>query len=70
MMKLIYFFFFISIFTVVSVETIEIIKVGMLMPVQNSLLVRDFGMYNSYGVIPLVMDRIVGEKLLNNYNFT
>ncbi|KAE9553861.1 hypothetical protein FO519_002949, partial [Halicephalobus sp. NKZ332] len=62
-------FFLISIFN--FIESVNIINVGILIPSNaDSALHRDCGMYNSLGAIPLAIDRIVDEGLLDNYNFT
>lgn len=61
------FLIFVNIF---PIKTVEIIKVGLLIPKDDVILSRDCGMYNSYGAIPLAIDRIVTEQLLNNYNFS
>ena len=49
----------------------NIINVGILIPSDSDyVLHRDCGMYNSLGAIPMAIDRIVDEELLNNFNFT
>ena len=48
-----------------------LINVGILIPSDKDyVLHRDCGMYNSLGAIPVAIDRIVKEQLLNNFNFT
>uniref|UniRef100_A0A914QLF6 Receptor ligand binding region domain-containing protein n=1 Tax=Panagrolaimus davidi TaxID=227884 RepID=A0A914QLF6_9BILA len=46
------------------------IKVGILIPLTDSSLLRDVGYPTSIGAIPLAIDRIVEEQLLSGYNFT
>ena len=49
----------------------NLINVGILIPSDSDyVLHRDCGMYNSLGAIPMAIDRIVEEELLDNFNFT
>ncbi|KAE9547016.1 hypothetical protein FO519_009771, partial [Halicephalobus sp. NKZ332] len=54
-----------------SSESVNTINVGILIPSNVDVgLHRDCGMYNSLGAIPMAIDRIVEEELLNNFNFS
>ena len=62
---------FFLIFFLSFVQTQNIIKVGIMIPSnKDSTLHQNCGMYNSIGAIPVAIDRIVQERLLDNFNFT
>uniref|UniRef100_A0AC34RLA2 Guanylate cyclase n=1 Tax=Panagrolaimus sp. JU765 TaxID=591449 RepID=A0AC34RLA2_9BILA len=51
-------------------NSVKNIRVGILIDKDDPVIHRDAGMYNSLGAIPMAIDRIVAEHLLDNYNFT